>query len=205
MRTRTAALRVPTWGRGTGALLALGLAALVACGGCAAKRPANPPPDSLAPPAAGEPLTSGQLDEVTRAFADRYVGLLSSACNVVKKDNPDAGPAPAGAGTAGELFREHLRYREQPRSLYPHARPRRRHHPGEPGVDRRRPRRRGLPRPRRSARPRAAPRSRGSLGHGGQNAQAGAARSARLPVPRAGGGTTPTWSSRISSGSPNSP
>lgn len=90
MRTRTAALRVPTWGRGPGALLALGLAALVACGGCAAKRPANPPPDSLAPPAAGEPLTSGQLDEVTRAFADRYVGLLSSACDVVKKDNPDA-------------------------------------------------------------------------------------------------------------------
>jgi hypothetical protein len=91
MRIRMAALRVPAWRRGLSALSALGLAALLVCGGCAAKRPANPPPDSLAPPAAGQPLSSGQLDEVTRAFADRYVGLLSSACDALKKDNPDAG------------------------------------------------------------------------------------------------------------------
>ncbi len=32
---------------------------------------------------------SGELDDLTRAFADRYVGLLASACEALKKDNPD--------------------------------------------------------------------------------------------------------------------
>jgi len=91
MRTRTTALRVPAWRRGLRALSALGLAALVVCGGCATKRPANPASDPFGAPNAGQTLTSGQLDELTRAFADRYVGLLSSACEALKKDNPDAG------------------------------------------------------------------------------------------------------------------
>jgi hypothetical protein len=40
--------------------------------------------------AAGQPVTPAELDELTRAFADRYVGLLSSTCDAIKKDNPDA-------------------------------------------------------------------------------------------------------------------
>lgn len=41
-------------------------------------------------PASGGPtIRSAELDELTRAFADRYVGLLSSACDALKKDNPD--------------------------------------------------------------------------------------------------------------------
>src|SRR6185503_10303761 len=39
--------------------------------------------------AAGQPVTPAELDELTRAFADRYVGLLSSTCDAIKKDNPD--------------------------------------------------------------------------------------------------------------------
>jgi len=35
------------------------------------------------------PISSAELDELTRAFADRYVGLLSSTCDRLKKDNPD--------------------------------------------------------------------------------------------------------------------
>jgi len=41
-------------------------------------------------PASGGPtIRSAELDELTRAFADRYVGLLASACDALKKDNPD--------------------------------------------------------------------------------------------------------------------
>ena len=39
--------------------------------------------------ATGRPITTAELDELTRAFADRYVGLLSSTCDALKKDNPD--------------------------------------------------------------------------------------------------------------------
>jgi phosphate transport system substrate-binding protein len=35
-------------------------------------------------------ITAAELDELTRAFADRYVGLLSSTCDALQKDNPDA-------------------------------------------------------------------------------------------------------------------
>lgn len=38
---------------------------------------------------AGERITSAELDELTRAFADRYVGLLYSVCDALKEDNPD--------------------------------------------------------------------------------------------------------------------
>jgi hypothetical protein len=34
-------------------------------------------------------IRPAELDELTRAFADRYVGLLSSTCDALKKDNAD--------------------------------------------------------------------------------------------------------------------
>jgi hypothetical protein len=40
-------------------------------------------------PAAGPAVSAAELDELTRSFADRYVGLLSSACDALKKDNPN--------------------------------------------------------------------------------------------------------------------
>jgi hypothetical protein len=61
-----------------------------ACGGCifhSAERPTERPRVVVA--AGGAPITSAELDELTRAFADRYVGLLYSACDALKKDNPD--------------------------------------------------------------------------------------------------------------------
>ena len=39
--------------------------------------------------AAGLRVTHAELDELTRAFADRYVGLLSSTCDALKKGNAD--------------------------------------------------------------------------------------------------------------------
>ena len=39
--------------------------------------------------AAGERVTTAELNELTRAFADRYVGLLYSVCDSLKEDNPD--------------------------------------------------------------------------------------------------------------------
>lgn len=38
---------------------------------------------------AGKAIAPAELDELTRAFADRYVGLLASSCDALKKDNPD--------------------------------------------------------------------------------------------------------------------
>ncbi len=35
------------------------------------------------------PIRREELDQLTRAFADRYVGLLYSTCDALKKDNPD--------------------------------------------------------------------------------------------------------------------
>ena len=37
----------------------------------------------------GERVTRAELDELTRSFADRYVGLLYSVCDALKQDNPD--------------------------------------------------------------------------------------------------------------------
>jgi len=66
-------------------------AACLVCGGCAvpARAPAQETPRRLGGAAAGQPVTSAELDELTRAFADRYVGLLYSVCDELKKDNPD--------------------------------------------------------------------------------------------------------------------
>ena len=77
-----------------------GVAALV-CGGCAtpAVGPTKDMQRQVGPadegsmkggPASGGPtIRSAELDELTRAFADRYVGLLVSTCEAMKKDNPD--------------------------------------------------------------------------------------------------------------------
>src|SRR4051812_48131997 len=39
--------------------------------------------------AAAHTIAAAELDELTRAFADRYVGLLSSTCDALKKGNAD--------------------------------------------------------------------------------------------------------------------
>ena len=82
------------------AMVGAWIAALV-CGGCAMRTGggAKETPRQVGPaqaglteggPASGGPtIRSAELDELTRAFADRYVGLLSSACDALKKDNTD--------------------------------------------------------------------------------------------------------------------
>jgi hypothetical protein len=71
-------------------MLALCIAAIV-CSGCAALpgRSAKSTPRQLGAGADGQPIMADELDELTRAFADRYVGLLSSTCDALKKDNLD--------------------------------------------------------------------------------------------------------------------
>ena len=70
--------------------LALWIPALM-CGGCVIppRIPAMETPRRVGGAAAGQPVTSAELDELTRAFADRYVGLLYSVCDELKRDNPD--------------------------------------------------------------------------------------------------------------------
>ncbi|MEX2673442.1 MAG: hypothetical protein WD294_15185 [Phycisphaeraceae bacterium] len=59
-------------------------------GGCTiARGPAQETPRRVGGAAAGQPVTSPELDELTRAFADRYVGLLYSVSDAIKKENPD--------------------------------------------------------------------------------------------------------------------
>ena len=80
-------------GRFLSALLGLGLAALAACGGGGCSAPAKGLSNNSrggAGPGDGSPvILPAELDELTRAFADRYVGLLSSTCDALKQDNPD--------------------------------------------------------------------------------------------------------------------
>lgn len=69
-----------------------GGAAWLASGGCTTSSPVEPPkeaPRVVVVADGGEPITAAELDELTRAFADRYVGLLYSACDAVRQDNPD--------------------------------------------------------------------------------------------------------------------
>jgi hypothetical protein len=74
------------------AMLGVWTAAIV-CGGCGAPLggPAKEAPRQVGATDVDKPLPimSAELDELTRAFADRYVGLLSSACDALKKDNTD--------------------------------------------------------------------------------------------------------------------
>ena len=71
-----------------------GIAALV-CSGCGLLThileggPAKDMPRGIGATSGGQPIGLAELDELTRAFADRYVGLLASACDALKKDNPD--------------------------------------------------------------------------------------------------------------------
>jgi hypothetical protein len=60
---------------------------LQACGGCAALRQRfahDPGPFGQK----GSSIGPAELDELTRAFADRYVGLLSSTCDALKGTTP---------------------------------------------------------------------------------------------------------------------
>jgi hypothetical protein len=61
------------------------------CGGCAAisDRVRGLSPGPLAKKDSNHRIRPAELDELTRAFADRYVGLLSSTCDALKKDNLD--------------------------------------------------------------------------------------------------------------------
>lgn len=65
--------------------------ALLVCGGCYALtwNRAKDEPRQISETDSNQPIRSAELDELTRAFADRYVGLLYSACDALKKDNPD--------------------------------------------------------------------------------------------------------------------
>ena len=65
--------------------------ALLVCGGCAFLTGGSgaKAPREIAATSSGQPILPAELDELTRAFADRYVGLLYSACDALKKDNPD--------------------------------------------------------------------------------------------------------------------
>ncbi|WP_024335137.1 hypothetical protein [Desulfotignum balticum] len=71
-------------------LLGMCLAVLMS-GGCAAlqKSATEEPSRRLDGAEAGERVTSAELDQLTRGFADRYVGLLYSVCDALKEDNPD--------------------------------------------------------------------------------------------------------------------
>ena len=65
--------------------------AFAACGGCAAlaARGLAISPGPLGKRDSTHRIRPAELDELTRAFADRYVGLLSSTCDALKKDNRD--------------------------------------------------------------------------------------------------------------------
>ncbi len=73
-------------GAGLGVMMSV-----VLCTGCASspRQPAQETPRQLGGAGTDEFVTAVELDELTRAFADRYVGLLYSACDALKKDNPD--------------------------------------------------------------------------------------------------------------------
>jgi uncharacterized coiled-coil protein SlyX len=87
---RTCQFASPLAGRLLPALLGICIASLV-CGGCAAlaRNPAKDGQREVAAMDAGQPIMAAELDELTRAFADRYIGLLYSTCDALKKDNPD--------------------------------------------------------------------------------------------------------------------
>jgi len=69
----------------------MALTAAIACGGCGTPPGglANEEPRQVGAADGNEPILSAELDELTRAFADRYVGLLASTCDALKKGNAD--------------------------------------------------------------------------------------------------------------------
>ena len=70
---------------------ALCLCVTSAGGGCASLRALVPAGTrgEIGGPNVGHTITAAELDELTRAFADRYVGLLASTCDALKVGNPD--------------------------------------------------------------------------------------------------------------------
>jgi len=64
---------------------------LFVCGGCATptSNRTKDEPQQISETDSNQPIRLAELDELTRAFADRYVGLLYSVCDALKKDNPD--------------------------------------------------------------------------------------------------------------------
>src|SRR4051794_1364438 len=64
---------------------------LLGAGGCAALREfaAKASASEMGTPGGAGKVTPAELDELTRAFADRYVGLLASTCDALKKGNTD--------------------------------------------------------------------------------------------------------------------
>jgi len=87
---RTYQFASPLAGRLLLALLGVCIALLV-CGGCfaLARNRVKDRPRQVGATDVNQPIGSAELDELTRAFADRYVGLLYSACDALKKDNPN--------------------------------------------------------------------------------------------------------------------
>ena len=72
--------------------LLFAFAAVLAGGGCETLRslvPGATRQDLAGSNAAPHTITAAELDELTRAFADRYVGLLASTCDALKKGNAD--------------------------------------------------------------------------------------------------------------------
>ena len=65
--------------------------AVLSFGGCAMipRSATEEPPREVDGEEAEERITTAELDELTRAFADRYVGLLYSVCDALREDNPD--------------------------------------------------------------------------------------------------------------------
>lgn len=71
------------------AITPLGMCIVVlVLGGCATQQ-RSAPERHLDGAEAGERVTRAELNELTRAFADRYVGLLYSVCDALKNDNSD--------------------------------------------------------------------------------------------------------------------
>lgn len=67
------------------------MGSVLLCVGCATSQRQEPEtPREVEGAETGEFVTAAELDELTRAFADRYVGLLFSACEALKKDNADS-------------------------------------------------------------------------------------------------------------------
>jgi hypothetical protein len=73
------------------AVLLLTCGLLQACGGCAAirARMAASDPGTMGQKGGRTHIRPAELDQLTRAFADRYVGLLSSTCDALKHGNAD--------------------------------------------------------------------------------------------------------------------
>jgi len=68
-----------------------GCVALQLWSGCAAIRSrfGGTAPGEMGQKGGGARIGAAELDQLTRAFADRYVGLLASTCDALKVGNPD--------------------------------------------------------------------------------------------------------------------